>query len=356
MRDFQVVFWRDGRAWLLDQRALPLVETWLAYDSAAAMAEGIRAMVVRGAPAIGCAAAYGLAVEAHRLAAHDTLADWPSALAPGVAALLASRPTAVNLAWALERLQQLIPVTAPAELPQRLLAEAHRIHAEDIAACRAMGQHGAALLPATPGRPITILTHCNAGALATAGYGTALGVIRAAVENGRSVRVMACETRPYLQGARLTAWELLQDGIPTTLITDGMSGHAMARGLIDAVVVGADRVAANGDAANKIGTYMHALAARQHNIPFLVAAPLSTIDRHTPDGRAIPIEERHADEVTHCQGQAVAAPGVQVFNPAFDVTPAQLITALVTERGAATPPSRQQIDKLFGDQPLQAPG
>ncbi|MBF0342344.1 MAG: S-methyl-5-thioribose-1-phosphate isomerase, partial [Magnetococcales bacterium] len=313
---------------------------------AAGVAEAIRAMVVRGAPAIGCAAAFGVAVEAFRLARNGPPTDWPGAMAEGLERLRASRPTAVNLVWALERLRPLLDGD-PVGLPERLLAEAETIRLEDIASCRAMGAAGAAILPDSPaGRPLTILTHCNAGALATAGYGTALGVIRAARERFGDVRVLATETRPYLQGARLTAWELLRDGFAVTLMTDSMTGHAMSRGMVDAVVVGADRVAVNGDVANKIGTYMHAVLARRHGIPFFVAAPLSTIDLNTPSGAQIPIEERDSAEVTHWAGLPVAAQGVGVFNPAFDVTPAALVSALITERGVIPAPDEARIRAL----------
>ncbi|MBF0184477.1 MAG: S-methyl-5-thioribose-1-phosphate isomerase [Magnetococcales bacterium] len=347
MSVFDVVVWRAGKVRMLDQRALPLQEIYPEYTSAQEVAEAIRAMVVRGAPAIGCAAAFAVAVEAFRLAGQGTPASWAEALAPGMAALRASRPTAVNLVWALQRMAALLGTVEPDRLPERLLCEAEAIRQEDIESCREMGRLGAAYLPMKDDRSLTLLTHCNAGALATAGYGTALGVIRAACERFAQVRVYASETRPYLQGARLTAWELLRDGIDTTLITDGMAGHLMKTRGVDAVVVGADRVAANGDAANKIGTYSLSVLAARHRIPFLVVCPLSTIDRATPSGEGIPIEERAADEVTHCNGQRTAALGVKVFNPAFDVTPAELITALVTEKGVVEAPDTAKIARLF---------
>ncbi|MBF0260394.1 MAG: S-methyl-5-thioribose-1-phosphate isomerase [Magnetococcales bacterium] len=338
MTVFDVAVWKDGKVRMLDQRLLPAEVIHLEFASAAEVAEAIRAMVVRGAPAIGCAAAFGVAVEAFRLARSGTPASWPEAMAEGLRLLRQARPTAVNLGWALDRLEPLL-AGDPVDLPERLLREAEAIRREDIASCRAMGQAGAAILPEPPaGRPLTIMTHCNAGALATAGYGTALGVIRAARERFGEVRVFATETRPFWQGARLTAWELEQDGFEVTLMTDSMSGHAMSRGLIDAVVVGADRVAANGDVANKIGTYGHAVLARRHGLPFLVACPLSTVDFATPTGLEIPIEERPGEEVTHVRGLRIAAEGVRVFNPAFDVTPAELVTALVTERGVVHAP------------------
>ncbi|MBF0614637.1 MAG: S-methyl-5-thioribose-1-phosphate isomerase [Magnetococcales bacterium] len=350
MTIFDVAVWSQGRVRMLDQRRLPNAEIYHDYGSAAEVAEAIRAMVVRGAPAIGCAAAFGVAVEAFRVRALKGVPDsWVEAMAPGLAQLRQARPTAVNLGWALDRMAPLLLTVDPEAVPERLLAEAEEIRQEDIAACRAMGALGAAILPAPPpDRPLAILTHCNAGALATAGYGTALGVIRAARARFGRVVVYATETRPYLQGARLTAWELRQDGFDVTLMTDSMTGHAMHCGRIDVVVVGADRVAANGDAANKIGTYMHAVLARRHAIPFLVACPLSTIDLATASGDHIPIEERSPTEVTHWAGQPVAADGVRVFNPAFDVTPAELISALVTERGVVQPPNESAIRALFG--------
>ncbi|MBF0284856.1 MAG: S-methyl-5-thioribose-1-phosphate isomerase [Magnetococcales bacterium] len=349
MKAFDTAVWEQGRVRMLDQRLLPQREVHLTFGSAAEVADGIRDMVVRGAPAIGCAAAYGVAVEALRLATAG-IPPTAESMAPGLDLLRKSRPTAVNLAWALDRMAPLIAAGDPPTLPQRLLEEAHRIREEDFAACRAMGFHGAALLPDVGDRTLTIMTHCNAGALATGGYfGTALGVIRAAGESGRRLRVIANETRPYLQGARLTAWELMRDGFDVTLVTDNMVGHLMKHGEVDAVVVGADRIAANGDAANKIGTYTVAVLAQRHGLPFFVAAPLSTIDRATPTGAHIPIEERSAEEITVIAGQRIAPEGVKVRYPAFDVTPAELITAIVTEAGAAFPPNVATIARLFGD-------
>src|SRR5665647_2851165 len=338
--------WLDGHLEMIDQRVLPARFEYLRYGSAAEVAQGIRAMVVRGAPAIGCAAAYGVALEALALC-HATREAFNAGLERGFALLAASRPTAVNLFWALARMRrawqagQHLSLT---EIAARLLHEAHEIAAEDVRINRAMGVYGAALL-ADGAR---VLTHCNAGALATAGHGTALGVIRSAVEAGKRISVIADETRPFLQGARLTAWEMVQEKIPVTLITDNMAGHLMSRGEIDAVVVGTDRVAANGDVANKIGTYMVAVLAQRHGIPFYVACPLSTIDLTIPDGAAIPIEERAAQEVTGFGNCQWAAPGVQVRNPAFDVTPAELVTALITEKGVVTRPTRERIASLFG--------
>ncbi|MBI3044325.1 MAG: S-methyl-5-thioribose-1-phosphate isomerase [Betaproteobacteria bacterium] len=337
--------WRGGRLELIDQRLLPGRVEYLACSSAAEVARAIREMAIRGAPAIGCAAACGVALEAARLQRAPP-SEFAAGLDQAFAALAASRPTAVNLFWALERMRAALQAVEPAEpaaMAARLLDEAHRILAEDVAANRAMGANGAALLE----DGMRVLTHCNAGALATAGHGTALGVIRSAVAAGKQLSVVVDETRPFLQGARLTAWELAQDGIPVTLITDGMSGHLMGRGEIDAVVVGADRVAANGDVANKIGTYMIAVLARRHGIPFYVAAPLSTIDPRLASGDAIPIEEREASEVRGYGGVEWAPAGVAVRNPVFDVTPADLVTALITEKGVVPAPDRGKIAALL---------
>ncbi|MCK9395024.1 MAG: S-methyl-5-thioribose-1-phosphate isomerase [Methylobacter sp.] len=337
--------WRDGRLEMIDQRVLPARFEYLPYSSASEVAEGIRSMVVRGAPAIGCAAAYGVALEAMALrqANRDAFA---AGMEKGFDVLAASRPTAVNLFWALKRMREVWEANKQGtvdEIADRLLAEAHEVSAEDVRINRAMGAYGAALLP----DGARVLTHCNAGALATAGHGTALGVFRSAVEAGKRISVIADETRPFLQGARLTAWEMVQEKIPVTLITDNMAGHLMSRGEIDAVVVGTDRVAANGDVANKIGTYMVAVLAQRHGIPFYVACPLSTIDLAIPDGAAIPIEERSADEVTGFRECQWAAEGVQIRNPAFDVTPAELVTALITEKGVVSQPNRENIARLF---------
>jgi methylthioribose-1-phosphate isomerase len=302
-------------------------------------------MVVRGAPAIGCAAAYGVALEAMCLrGATDT--QFSTAMDKAFDVLAASRPTAVNLFWALKRMRSVwesVKSRGVDETAERLLAEAHEVLAEDIRINRAMGAFGAALLP----DGARVLTHCNAGALATAGHGTALGVIRSAVEAGKRISVIADETRPFLQGARLTAWEMVQENIPVTLITDNMAGYMMSNGEVDAVVVGTDRVAANGDVANKIGTYMVAVLARRHGIPFYVACPLSTIDLNIGDGAAIPIEERAADEVTGFRECQWAAQGVSVRNPAFDVTPAELVSALITEKGVVSQPDRKKVSALF---------
>jgi methylthioribose-1-phosphate isomerase len=343
--NIETLRWNSGALEMIDQRVLPACFEYIAYDSAATVAEGIRSMVVRGAPAIGCAAAYGVALEALRLKEAAPEA-FQSSMERGFEVLAQSRPTAVNLFWALQRMRQIwegMGGAAPVVVAERLLDEAHEIHAEDIRINRAMGEAGAALLP----DGARVLTHCNAGALATAGWGTALGVIRSAVEAGKKISVIADETRPFLQGARLTAWEMVQEGIPLTLISDNMAGHLMAHGEVDAVVVGTDRVAATGDVANKIGTYMVAVLARRHGIPFYVACPLSTIDRNIASGADIPIEERAAAEVTGFRDCQWAAQGVSVRNPAFDVTPAELVTALITEKGVVLAPNRGTIAALF---------
>jgi len=342
---FETLRWREGRLELLDQRLLPARVEFVACATAREVADAIRAMVIRGAPAIGCAAACGIALEASRLK-DVPQPEFASGLVQAFAVLAAARPTAVNLFWALERMKAVLKAAGqirPTDIAMRLLEEARRIVSDDVAANRALGERGAALL-ADPAR---IFTHCNAGALATAGHGTALGVIRSAVAAGKRISVIVDETRPFLQGARLTAWELQQDGIPVTLVTDGMSGHLMSRGEIDAVIVGADRVAANGDVANKIGTYMIAVLARRHGIPFYVAAPISTIDRTLDHGGAIVIEERDASEVRGHAGLEWAPPGVSVRNPVFDITPAELVTALITEKGVVRAPDRGKIAALL---------
>ena len=329
------VLYDDGRdlVRLLDQRLLPAEERWLELASADEVADAIRDLAVRGAPAIGVAAAYALAVEARRGAGPDRLRECAERL-------VRARPTAVNLAWAVRRMSGRFGLGAA-----ELLAEAHAIRDEDEAACRRIGALGAPLLP----RGASVLTHCNAGALATAGYGTALGVVRAAVEAGNPVQVLADETRPFLQGARLTAWELQRDGIPVTLITDGMAGWLMASGEIACVLVGADRIAANGDVANKIGTYGLAVLAAHHGLPFYVAAPWSTVDLATPAGSDIPIEERGDDEVVTFAGRRIAPAGVSARYPAFDVTPAHLVTAIVTERGVVRRPLAEGLVELAAE-------
>jgi methylthioribose-1-phosphate isomerase len=340
--------WKDGQVEMLDQSRLPREVTYVTCRDAATVAKGIKELWVRGAPAIGVAAAMGMALGARDLDEGDTDAFLKGLDEVGEM-LVSQRPTAVNLAWAVNRMRAFArdhKDAGPGRLKTMLVEESQRILDEDIATCRAIGAAGAGLIPEDAG----VLTHCNAGALATAGYGTALGVIRGAVEAGRHLRVFADETRPVLQGARLTAWELMQDGIDVTLITDNMAAHVMSRGLVQAVVVGADRIARNGDAANKIGTYGVALLAAAHNIPFYVAAPLSTVDFAMATGAEIPIEERAGDEVTHVFGQTAIAPdGVKVMNPAFDVTPARLIRAIVTERGAVAPADLHRLEDPAAD-------
>ena len=330
--------WQDSDIVMIDQRKLPGAEVYVTCRSVNDVAKAIKTMVIRGAPAIGVCAAMGLALGAQRSKATGTK-QFTTEFQRNSDLLAATRPTAVNLFCAIERMKQSFATGALAgesveQLQARLRAEADRIHDDDVASCRAIGAQGATLVPAEA----CILTHCNAGALATAGYGTALGVIRGAVEAGRKVRVFADETRPFLQGARLTAWELVKDGIDTTVITDNMAGAIMRTGDIDLVVVGADRIAANGDTANKIGTYTVAVLAKEHGIPFYVAAPWSTIDLATPDGDAIPIEERDAREVTHVGATQLAPEGAHVRNPSFDVTPSKYITAFITDRGIIRPP------------------
>lgn len=330
-RTVETLRWNHNALEMIDQRILPATLEYVRADSAATVADAIRNMVVRGAPAIGVAAAYGVALEALRLQ-HTSPAQFLGGMATGIRQLEKSRPTAVNLFWALRRMQLRWQACSRLPLPQiasQLLSEAHHIREEDIRINEAIGSHGAALLP----DGARVLTHCNAGALATAGHGTALGVFRSAVAQGKKIAIIADETRPFLQGARLTAWEMVQENIPVTLITDNMAGHMMQTGEVDAVVVGADRVAANGDIANKIGTYMVAVLAARHHIPFYVACPLSTIDLACPTGQDIPIEERDENEVRGFRDCLWAPDGVSIRNPAFDVTPAELLTALITEKG-----------------------
>ncbi len=336
--------YRDGVLHLLDQRRLPTEELWLEYRDYQGVAEAIRSMVVRGAPAIGIAAAFGAWFGARDLAT-ESFADFCAEFAKVCAVLAATRPTAVNLSWALNRMQSLVRANEGQPVVNLKIAleyEALAIAEEDLRLNRNLGRHGAALL--TDGA--RVLTHCNAGALATGGFGTALGVIRAAVAAGKKLSVLADETRPWLQGSRLTAWELQRDGIPVTLICDNMAGWLMAKGEIDAVIVGADRIAANGDTANKIGTYSVAVLAKEHGIPFYVAAPTSTIDLTLSDGSLIPIEERAPQEVTHLGAQRLAPEGIAVCNPAFDVTPARLISAIITEHGVARDDYRPRLAAL----------
>ncbi|MDX2168794.1 MAG: S-methyl-5-thioribose-1-phosphate isomerase [Deltaproteobacteria bacterium] len=337
------VEWRNGAVVLLDQRLLPLQEVYRVYRDHRDVARAIKDMVVRGAPAIGVAAAMGIALGM----AQASDSDQARAFDRIARRFAATRPTAVNLFWAIERMRRALARArgrSPEVVREILRQEAVAIYHEDIASNRALGAHGAGLLkPRT-----TVLTHCNAGALATAGYGTALGVIRAAQEAGKQIAVIAAETRPFLQGARLTAWELKKDRVPVTLITDNMVGHVMKRGTVGAVIVGADRVAANGDVANKIGTYGVAVIAARHRIPFYVAAPTSTVDLACADGDAIPIEERAVREVTHLGDAQIAPSGIKVMNPAFDVTPHTLVTAIITERGVARAPYTRSLARMLG--------
>src|SRR5881628_385973 len=342
----KTIEWTDEGVRMIDQRKLPMVEEYPVFKNYRDIAGAIRSMVVRGAPAIGVAAAMGIA-----LGVRDSRAGNMSELREEfneiTETLASTRPTAVNLFWAIDRMKRLFKEIAAdgadkRAIADRLIKEALAIQAEDIEGNKRMGRLGQELLPNSG----TILTHCNAGALATAGYGTALGVIRAAVEHGKRLRVLAAETRPFLQGARLTAWELWKDGIDVRVIADNMAGSFMLQGLIDAVIVGADRIAANGDVANKIGTYPVAVLAKQHEIPFYVAAPFSTLDLKIPDGSHIPIEQRDPSEVTHISGVRVVPDGVPVFNPAFDVTPNSFVTAIITDRGVAVPPYIENLRRL----------
>jgi len=345
--------WTDAGVSFLDQTKLPLEEIYVLATDYTQVATVIRDMIVRGAPAIGVSAAMGVALGVSQ----STAKNIPALTAEVntiCEMLAATRPTAVNLFWAIERMRQKYLALAGSgvsipEIKSALIAEAQQMYDEDIAACKQMGAHGAALMPKTG----TVLTHCNAGALATCGYGTALGVIRAAVERGHKIDVYADETRPYLQGARLTAWELMHDGIPTTVLCDNMAGALMRQGRIQAVIVGADRIAANGDVANKIGTYSVAVLAKEHGIPFYVAAPWSTIDLATATGDAIPIEQRAEKEVTHSNGRQMTPTGVGIQNPAFDVTPAKYVTAIITERGVLRSPYEEAMRRML-EEPVAA--
>ncbi|HAJ92186.1 MAG TPA: S-methyl-5-thioribose-1-phosphate isomerase [Gammaproteobacteria bacterium] len=332
---FYAIEWTAAGLRLLDQRRLPGEEVYLEFGDAVAVAVAIRDMVVRGAPAIGITAAYGVVLSAQQ---HGSHADWRSRVDQDIRLLAAARPTAVNLVWALERMRaRLARVTA--EPVRELLDEAEQIHGEDVSANRRMGVHGANLI----GKGSSVLTYCNAGSLATGGYGTALGVIRTAWGAGKLEKVFACETRPWLQGARLTAWELLRDDIPVTLITDNSAAFLMQGKQVQWVITGADRVAANGDVINKIGTYQLAVACRYHGVKMMVAAPLSTLDMATPCGQQVTIEERPETEVLGLAGQAVAAAGAVAWNPAFDITPAALVDYLVTEEGVIAAPDREKL-------------
>ena len=333
----EAIRWEDSALYLLDQTRLPAAEDWLRYTDYRQVAKAIQTMVVRGAPAIGITAAYAMVLAAQENACKG---DFPAAMSRAKAVLAASRPTAVNLFWALDRMEKLWLSVGP-DLP-RLEEEARAIHREDVQMNEAMGRAGAELVP----QGARILTHCNAGALATGGYGTALGVIRAAHAQGKVSMVYADETRPLLQGARLTAYELVKDHIPVTLICDDMAGYLMAQGKVDLVVVGCDRMAANGDFANKIGTYSLAVLAKYHGIPFYTALPSSTIDRSIPNGGHIPVEQRGGEEVTGFAGVPTGPVGVQTWNPAFDVTPHELLTAVITERGVLRPPFDRELAGL----------
>jgi methylthioribose-1-phosphate isomerase len=342
----QTLEWTDQGVRFIDQTKLPTEETYVTCTTHEQVADVIRTMVVRGAPAIGVSAAMGIALGAKNSKAAN-VGEFKREFDQICDVIGKTRPTAVNLFWAIRRMQKkfdILHTLSVAEIKKALIEESQRMHAEDIAANQAMGHHGATLMPDKGG----VLTHCNAGALATAGYGTALGVIRAAVEQGKKIHVYADETRPFLQGSRLTAWELMKDGIPTTVISDNMAGAMMKQGKIEAIVVGADRIAANGDVANKIGTYTIAILAKEHGIPFYVAAPISTVDLATLDGSKIPIEQRNAREVTHIAGRQMVPNGVSIENPAFDVTPAKYVTAIITERGIARAPYEQSLRGLVG--------
>jgi methylthioribose-1-phosphate isomerase len=336
--------WTDAGVRFIDQTRLPTEEVYVTCGNYREVADAIRNMIVRGAPAIGVTAAMGVALGVRESRA-KSYAELRAELNEICDTLAATRPTAVNLFWGIQRMRERFEQLSSAsitEIKQALIAEAQQMYLADIAACETMGQNGAVLMPSSGG----VLTHCNAGALATCGYGTALGVIRAAVEAGKKIHVFADETRPFLQGSRLTAWELNKDGIPTTVISDNMAGAMMQQGKIAAVVVGADRIAANGDVANKIGTYTVAVLAKEHAIPFYVAAPWSTIDLATPDGDHIPIEQRSAREVTHVAGKQVTPDGVGIENPAFDVTPSRYVTAIITERGVAKSPFAASLQNM----------
>lgn len=340
----QTLAWRENALELLDQRLLPHEVRYQRLYTAGEVAQAIRDMVVRGAPAIGIAAAYGVVLAA-QIHWSKNPQCWRETMASELALLATARPTAVNLCWALRRMERLLDALTGDPVPV-LLAEAQAIHQEDVAANQRMGQLGAALLEQSS----RILTHCNAGALATGGYGTALGVIRAGFTSGLIEHVYADETRPWLQGTRLTAWELLQDGIPVTLLVDGAAAALMKQAKVDWVIVGADRITANGDVANKIGTYQLAVAAHYHGVKFMVVAPSGTIDMNMQDGSTIPIEQRSPEEVRTCAGRAVAAVGTAVWNPSFDVTPAALVTALVTERGVILAPNAEKMAQLMATQ------
>src|SRR6478672_1094758 len=337
------VIWHEDHVLLIDQNRLPTEYSLVEISCCEDMAQAIKTMIVRGAPAIGVAAAYGMYLGAREIKTEDRH-EFLNQMEAVAQQLRQTRPTAVNLFWAIARMMKTAyeSLGSVDSIKAILLETAQAINAEDLQTCRAIGDHGLKVLPAQPDK-LCLLTHCNAGALATAGYGTALGVVRSAWREGRLIRLYADETRPRLQGAKLTSWECVQDGIPVTVITDSMAAHCMKQGLIDAVVVGADRIAANGDTANKIGTYSLALVAKAHNIPFFVAAPLSTIDWELANGSEIPIEERHPSEIYQVGETILCPPGVEFYNPAFDVTPAELISAIITEQGAVVPSDLKQF-------------
>ena len=341
----KTIAWKDDRVVMIDQRKLPMQERYVVCKGYRSVIRAIKGLVIRGAPAIGVAAAMGVALGALKIRANNR-EQFQGKLGSICREIVAARPTAVNLAWAVERMRRVADETSHRGvkgIKSRLVEEALKILDEDIAINQAMGRHGQKLLKDRS----RVLTHCNAGALATGGYGTAIGVVRAAVEAGKRIEVFADETRPFLQGARLTAWELKESGIPVTVITDNAAGYFMQHGKVDAVIVGADRIAANGDVANKIGTYMVAVLAKTHKIPFYVAAPLSTIDASVKSGKEIPIEQRDEKEVTHFQGRRTAPRGVAAQNPAFDVTPHRYVSAIITEKGIITPPFKAKIRRLL---------
>jgi len=343
MSSFKTIEWKDNKVIMIDQTRLPTEEIYLEFTSFEEVADAIKTMVIRGAPAIGVAAAMGIAIGALNTKTDDRQ-RFVEEVKKVTEVILATRPTAVNLFWAGRRMLGVLEANEGSieDMKAKLVEEANIILKEDIETCRSIGRVGAELIPDNS----TVLTHCNAGALATAGYGTALGVIRGAIEAGKNIKVIATETRPFLQGARLTAWELDKDGIPVSLITDNMVGHIMRKGMIDAVIVGADRIARNGDVANKIGTYSISLLAKSHGIPFYVAAPVSTIDYDCPSGDSIPIEERSIEEVTHISGKRIA-PDVNVYNPAFDITPNENVSSIITEKGAVKNPYTEGLSQLI---------
>ena len=344
MSSFKTIEWKNNKVIMIDQTRLPNDEIYLEFETYEQVADAIKTMIIRGAPAIGVAAAMGIALGALKVETDDW-DQFVSEVNKITEVILATRPTAVNLFWAGRRMQRILNSANThnvEEMKALLVKEAQGMMHEDIEICRSIGRVGAELIPDKS----VVLTHCNAGALATAGYGTALGVIRGAEEAGKDIKVIATETRPFLQGARLTAWELDKDGIPVSLITDNMVGHIMSKGMIDAVVVGADRIANNGDVANKIGTYSISILAKSHGIPFYVAAPISTIDFDCPDGQSIPIEERDMNEVTHISGKKIA-PDVNIYNPAFDITPNSNVSSIITEKAVVSDPYKKGLSDLI---------